>query len=152
VPAGALTDVRDAFPNRTSGLTGKDIRVGAHPCFERFVVELQQSDPPPPSAFPGYWVRYATGPVGLSPSGQTITMRGKAFLLVSLGSAMQRTDYVGYSGPRDVFPHGLSFIREYRLIEDFEGQSAWAIGLDARHPFTVTRLSGPPRLVVDVQK
>jgi hypothetical protein len=34
--------------------------------------------------------------------------------------------------------------------EDFEGVMAWVIGLDAQRPFTVTTLSSPPRVVVDV--
>jgi hypothetical protein len=32
--------VNDRFPSRMSGLVGKDVRVGAHPCFERFVVDV----------------------------------------------------------------------------------------------------------------
>lgn len=64
---------------------------------------------------------------------------------------MQRTDGTGYSGPSDVFPVNVSRIREYRLIEDFEGQSTWALGLDARRNFVVTVLGSPARLVVDIQ-
>jgi hypothetical protein len=29
-------------------------------------------------------------------------------------------------------------------------QSAWAIGLDQRRPFTVTTVTDPPRIVIDV--
>ena len=142
--------MRDDFPNRMSSMTGKDVRSAGHPCFERFVIEFQTPDQPVP-AFPGYWVRYATGPVGLAPSGQTITMRGSASLLVSMAAAMKWTNPVGYDGPHDVFPSGLSMIKEYRLIEDFEGQSAWAIGLDRKRNFQVTQLSNPPRLVIDIR-
>ncbi len=149
-PGGAVTDVRVDYPNRMSSLVGKDVRTGAHPCRDRFVIELQASDLPNPE-FPGYWVRYATGPVGLSPAGIPVTLRGGVVLLASLGSPMQRTDLIGYSGPRDVFPTNVRAILEYRLIEDFEGQSTWAIGIDTRRSFEVSVLSGPPRLVIDIQ-
>jgi hypothetical protein len=133
-----------------SSLVGKDVRTGVHPCFERFVVELAPADRPL-SAFPGYWVRYAVGPVTLSPSGLPVNIRGTATLLVSLASWMVGTQGNGYAGPRDVLPTVGSAIREYRLIEDFEGQSTWALGIDTARNFAVSVLTGPPRLVIDIQ-
>ena len=133
-----------------SSLTGRDVRTGGRPCFDRFVIELQSSDQPAP-AFPGYWVRYTTEPLTLSPSGLPITMRGNAALLVSLGAAMKWTNPIGYTGPHDVFPTNVSAIKEYRLTEDFEGQSTWTIGIDHQRNFEVSQLSNPPRLVVDIR-
>jgi hypothetical protein len=147
---GSTTEVRVDYPNRMSSLVGKAVRTGAHPCFERFVVELQPTDQANPN-FPGYWVHYASGPLTDSPRGEPVTIRGAAALLVSMGSPMQRTDGQGYTGPRVVVPTNTSVILEYRLIEDFEGQSTWALGLDARRNFKVSVLNGPPRLVVDIQ-
>jgi hypothetical protein len=34
---------------------------------------------------------------------------------------------------------------------DFEAVLTWVAGLEDRAPFRVIRLSGPPRIVVDVQ-
>ena len=150
VPSGSTTGVRVDYPNRMSSLVGKDVRTGVHPCIDRFVIELQATDLPQPE-FPGYWVRYATGPVRLSPSGQPVTIKGDAVLLASLGSWMLGPEGPGYSGPRDVVATDGSAIREYRLVEDFEGQSTWAIGIDTRRSFTVSVLSSPPRLVIDIQ-
>jgi hypothetical protein len=147
---GSTRAVRSRFPGQTSSLVGKDVRAGAHDCFERFVIELQATEPAY-GGFPGYFVRYATGPVGLAPAGIPITLRGHAALLVSLASWMLRPDGPGYPGPHDVFPTAVTHIEEYRLIEDSEGYSTWALGLDTRRNFTVTALSGPPRLVVDLQ-
>ena len=96
-------------------------------------------------------MRYASGPVTDSPRGQPVTLRGNAVLLVSMGSPMQRTDGKGYTGPRDVVPTNPTVILEYRLIEDFEGQSTWALGLDATRNFKVSVLDSPARLVVDIQ-
>ena len=151
---GGTADVRVDYPARMSSLIGKDVRTGAQDCVDRFVIELQ-SDPknPTSSAFPGYWVRYATGPVTLSPSDQQVTLRGSAMLLVSMGSAMQPlTGTTGYTGERDVVPTNVTVIQEYRLVEDFEGQSTWALGLDRVRNFAVTVLSNPSRLVVDIQR
>jgi hypothetical protein len=149
-PFGGVTEVRVDFPGRMSSLVGKDVRTGAHPCSERFVIELQPSDLPTGDRFPGYWVRYATGPVMLDPKGETVTLRGGTVLLVSMASWMRDGEGAGYQGATDVFPSNVTAIREYRLTEDFEGQSTWAIGLDRMRNFTVTVLDGPPRLVVDV--
>lgn len=134
-----------------SPLVGKDVRTGAHPCFDRFVVELQPSDPNLP--LPAYWVRYVPKPISAAPSGLPVTIRGAAVLMVSLTSWMNGPEQNGYTGPTDVFPtNGVSTILEYQLNEDFEGQSAWALGLDRTRPFTVTTLTAPPRVVVDIAK
>jgi hypothetical protein len=146
-PGRSIDAVNVAFPDRKSGLVGREARTGAHPCFERFVIELQSTSTT--EQFPGYFVRYVPKPISLSPSDQPITIRGDAVLMVSLGSWMNGPEG-GYQGPKDVVPSGLTAIREYRLVEDFEGQSAWAVGLDRTRPFKVTTLTGPPRLVVDV--
>ena len=55
--------VSENFPQLLSGLVGRDIRTGAHPCFERVVIELQG-----PGDLPGYRVEYVPDPVRLSPS------------------------------------------------------------------------------------
>jgi hypothetical protein len=136
---------------RMSVLVGNAVRTGAHPCYERFVVELAPADTPR-AAFPGYWVKVGNGStVTLNPQGEPVTLRGTANLQVSMGSPMMtRNDPSGYQGSRDIFPTGLTAIQELRLIEDFEGQSTWALGLDRVRNFAVTVLTGPPRLVVDV--
>ena len=135
-----------------SSLVGKDVRTGTQPCFDRFVIELQAGPNPISSAFPGYFVRYASGTtVDLNPSGQPVTIKGGAVLLASLGSWMTTMEGAGYHGSQDFFPTNVSAIKEVRLIEDFESQSTWAIGLDAKRNFTVTILGNPSRLVVDFQ-
>jgi hypothetical protein len=64
---------------------------------------------------------------------------------------MQNPEGQGYSGPTDIVPTNVSHILELRMIENFEGMSSWAIGLDAELPMTVTTLDDPPRLVIDLQ-
>jgi hypothetical protein len=147
---GGVAEVRTAFPDAMSSLVGKDVRTGGHRCFERLVVELQPGTGAAAPTFPGYWVRYATGPVVLSPKGEPVTLRGGAVLLVSMASAMSWASNVGYQGPTDLFPANVVTIRELRLVEDFEGQSTWAVGLDRVRGFTVAVLGAPARLVIDI--
>jgi hypothetical protein len=115
------------------------------------VIELQPSDIPIPSRFPGYYVRYATGPVRESPSDAPVTIRGSEVLLVSLGSWMNFMGTAGYSGPSQVFPSNVDHIEELRLLENFEGMTTWGIGLDAKRNFDVSVHEDPGRLVIDIQ-
>jgi hypothetical protein len=90
IAAGGTADVRADYPGRMSSLIGNDVRTGAQACVDRFVIEFQPDPKNPTSAaFPGYWVRYPSGPVTLSPSGEPVILHGGAVLLVSTGSAMQ---------------------------------------------------------------
>jgi len=130
---------------KLSGLVGKDIRTGAHECFERTVIELQGS-----GEFPGWTVEYQPDPIVLGESNETAAIKGDATLVVRLGSWMQSMDNEGYDGPSDIFPTNVAHILELRLVENFEGVTRWAIGVDRERPFVVTQLTDPPRLVIDV--
>ncbi|MGE5209677.1 MAG: hypothetical protein ACM3MM_00340, partial [Acidobacteriota bacterium] len=56
----------------------------------------------------------------------------------------------GYDGPDQIIPTNVEHIEELRLIENFEGMHQWAIGLDRERPFSVSTLSDPPRIVIDI--
>lgn len=86
----------------------------------------------------------------LSPSDLTVDIAGAATLVLSVGAWMTTMEGTGYQGPHQSFPTNVVHLEELRLIENFEGMHAWAIGLDERHPFEVTTLADPPRLVIDV--
>ena len=47
-------------------------------------------------------------------------------------------------------PTNVVNIRELEQIENFEGMNAWAIGLDRQRDFTVSTLSDPVRIVIDI--
>ena len=57
----------------------------------------------------------------------------------------------GYTGPDQIFPTNVSHILELRLLENFEGMTTWAIGLDAKRSFVVKALDDPSRLVIEIQ-
>jgi hypothetical protein len=56
-----------------------------------------------------------------------------------------------YTGPSDLKPTGTATLREARDIGDFEGVVSWGLGLSKPACFRAFTLSGPSRLVVDVQ-
>jgi hypothetical protein len=145
---GALGDtgaVNDGFPNRTSSLVGTDIRTGGHACFERVVLELGGS-----GELPGFQVQYEPDPVLDSPSGEPVEVAGDATLVLRVGVWMPDIEGNGYQGPREFVPSNVVNIKELQQIENFEGQSAWAIGLDRQRDFTVSTLTEPFRIVIDI--
>jgi len=143
-PAGRDT-FDDGYPNRMSSMVGSDIRTGAHPCFERVVIELAGS-----GDMPGVRVEYVDDPVLLSPSDQTVDIDGDATLVISVAAWMPSMEREGYAGPTDFRPTNVSLIEEVRQIENFEGLTAWAIGLADERDFEVSYLDAPPRIVVDI--
>src|SRR5918995_8379 len=143
---GDTGGVNDSFPSRMSSLVGVDIRTGAHDCFERVVVEFGGS-----GELPGYQVQYEPDPILDSPSGEPVDIAGDATLVISFGAWMPDTEGNGYSGPREFVPDNVSNILELQQIENFEGQGAWAIGLDQQRGFVVSTLTDPVRIVIDIE-
>jgi hypothetical protein len=144
-PAGATVDVSSADPLLMSSLLGADIRTGAHPCYERVVIELMGT-----GTFPGWTVGYSIDPVPLGQSGEGVNLLGAATIEVRLGMWMQSMEGDGYQGDFQLFPTNVVHVRELRLTDNFEGMSTWAIGLDAQYPFAVAVLHAPERLVIDI--
>ncbi len=133
------------FPGRLSGLIGSAVRTGAHPCYERFVLELQGS-----GEFPGWWVRYEPGPLTDDPRGEPVDVAGSAYIVVTIESWMTNMEGEGYQGPTRITPTNVSHIEELVMLGNFESVTIWAIGLDRRRPFEVDVLESPPRLVIDI--
>jgi hypothetical protein len=145
---GPRSSVADR-PHRLRFLT--DVRAGAHRCFDRAVFEFD----PPESTTPGYRLRYKDAPIREDGSSRPVHVEGNAFLVVRLTPARDTDLSDGrpkrtYGGPESVVAPGGTRIVEVRHVSSFEGTVKWAIGLDGRRPYRVTRLTSPPRLVVDV--
>lgn len=146
-----IIDRVDGYPERMTAMVGDDIRTGAHPCYERIVIEFETGSAPIPGGMPGWAVRYADGPVYLGESGETVDIEGAATLLVSVAAWMPNMEGEGYAGPTQIFPTNVSHLLELRQVDNWEGQHTWAIGLDRERPFHVFTLTRPVRLVIDVQ-
>jgi hypothetical protein len=145
-PTGTGTDLRsDGWPGRLSSLVGVDARVGVHPCYERFVVELGGT-----GAFPGWAARYVDLPVRADPSDLPVSLPGAAALLLTVEAWMPDMEGNGYRGPPSLDVAGFAALQAVVQTSNYEGVTSWALALDRVRPFRVLALTNPPRLVVDV--
>jgi hypothetical protein len=119
-----------------------DVRAARHPGFDRVVFEFQ-------GAVPQHTVRYV-GQLVEDGSGKPVSVAGTADLEVIFHGANAHTeDGTPSVGPKRFSP-GLTAVKEVAQIGDFEAVVSYGIGLDRRRPITVSTLSGPSRLVIDV--
>jgi len=138
-----------AHSNRLALLT--DVRIGTHEGYERIVFEFL------PGGAPGYRVRYVRPPIVEDSSGAIVEVDGDAFLSIRLepASGFDLSGDLGevYTGPTriDGSSAGTDVIEEVVRTGDFEAVLNWVAGLDEPAPFRVLRLSGPPRIVVDLR-
>ena len=84
----------------------------------------------------------------LDPSGQRVTLAGSAGLAVAVQGARSAGSYTGST---DQKPAGTAVLKEARQTGDFEGVVHWGLGLSHASCFRAFTLTGPSRLVVDVQ-
>ena len=135
---GASTSLSGTNPPQTAFIDA--IRGGTHTGYDRITFEFQNGQP---------------SSVELSPqgntftkgaSGQTIQLMGSEGLLITIRGSDAHT---AYSGPQDL--HVGSGILEARQVQDFEGVVQWGLGLPSNACYRAFWLSGPDRLVIDVQ-
>ena len=123
----------------------KVIRTGAHTGFDRLVFEFD-------GGVPAYTVRYVKS-VTEDPRGEVVPLKGTAFLQVVLPSATLNDSFQGghraYTGPQRITPN-LPAIKEVAVAGDFEAVLSFGVGVAQVLPFSVTSMSGPYRLVIDV--
>jgi hypothetical protein len=138
---GAKTSTRPGGP---STARAADVRVGAHACFDRLVIDLGTG------AKPGYQVRYVRA-VHAQGSGRLVPLRGRAQLEITVadnaaagfpGSGSEIADVAGFRAFRQLAGAG-----------SFEGSTELGLGVRTRLPFRVHVRNGPgndSRLVIDV--
>jgi len=139
LPAFTCTDKSGG----TSGVTGTvtSIRVAAHSGYDRLVIGFATS-----LAVPQYELhRQASSTFTRDASGQPVTLDGSAGIRTVLRGAD-----IADGVPSDQKP-GLAEIREVVNIGNFERVVSYGIGLTDPACFRVIELSGPSRLVIDVQ-
>ncbi|MCQ4119768.1 AMIN-like domain-containing (lipo)protein [Rhodococcus tibetensis] len=143
----------DASPksSESSGsakLTVTDIRIGQHEGFDRVVYELGGT------GTPGWRVQYVDEAVQ-DGSGKSIPMSGNGILQVLIdGSAYPfDSDVEGYAGPNPLPGQPGGTVTEVNGALVFEGVTQSFIGVtQPDRPFTVSSLSGPTRMVVDIAR
>jgi hypothetical protein len=145
---GGAKGGKDALPKLLT-----DVRVGVHDCYERVTFEFrpQRGEPDGPV---GWEAAYEPGPITEDGSGDTVRIKGAAFLVVrftgSGADLSQEAAPATYTGPTSLEAAGASRIQQVRRTGDFEGIITWAIGLDRRRPFHVSTQDSPARVVGDV--
>jgi len=126
----------DAGP---AGLTG--VRASPQSGFDRFVIQFDGPVPryqvtPQPSA------TFTTDPAASS-----VTLAGTAGLRVTVSGV---ANWAALGGPTDLRPGGSALL-ESRQVGAFEGVVTWGLGLARASCFHAYTLTGPDRLVIDVQ-
>jgi hypothetical protein len=145
-PVPGDTAPKQGKPSGDAALTVTDVRLGRQPGFDRVVYDLGGV------GTPGWLVRYTDRAVQ-DGSGNPVDVAGRSILEVRiLGSAYPFDSGVTpYEGPDPaVNPEVPGIAGVYRTTV-FEGVTQSFIGVQSdRPPFTVTALSNPTRLVVDI--
>lgn len=124
-----------------------DVRAAAHSGYDRVVFEFR-------NGLPGYDVRYVEPPVLADGSGEEVPVAGAAALVVRMEPALdadltQESAPRTYTGPARFSPSTATIVELVRT-GGFEAVLTWAVGVDEKRPFRVTRLEDPARIVIDV--
>ncbi|GAA3431040.1 AMIN-like domain-containing (lipo)protein [Kutzneria kofuensis] len=138
----AVAPAAGAAPSDTAArLT--NIRVGAHDTYDRVVLDL--------TSLPAY--RYElVDQLYYDPSGNPVTIPGTKFVKLVMQGASSFDDNGNptYTGPRTISTPQLTNVQAVAIIGDFE--HVLSVGLGLKHPANVHvfTLTGPNRLVIDV--
>jgi hypothetical protein len=123
-----------------------DVRVGVHTGYDRIVFEFAHG-------IPAYRIRPVEPPLTRDPSGLPLAVAGDSFLSIVLDGGTKVTPDGGqtYRGDTD-FMVGSAALVELVEAGDFEAVSSWYAGLHGDRCIRVLTLSGPSRLVIDVEQ
>jgi hypothetical protein len=132
--------------DRSGGVAGaaatvSSLRIAHHDGYDRLVIGFATSN-----TMPQYQLtRQATSHFVRDASGQPVSLEGSAGI-----RAVLRNADITPGAPTDLKP-ALPAIREAAQIGDFERVVSYGVGLATPACFRVLELSGPTRLVIDVQ-
>jgi hypothetical protein len=146
LPASADSLGTFTCADRAGGVAGAsgtvyDVRVAHHDGYDRLVIGF-----PTTNSMPEYQInRQTTAHFVRDASGQPVTLSGAAGIRIVLRNA----DIVS-GAPSDLKPN-LPEIREVAQIGNFERVVSYGVGLSTPACIRVLELTGPTRLVIDVQ-
>ncbi len=147
-PSAGDAEPKVGEPDGTGTAQLAAVRLGQQPGATRFVLEFAGEEQP------GYDVRWVDGPITEDGSGNPVDIEGDAFLQVLVQPASGYDLEAGeptYGGPTRLAGPDGGAVTEAVRTGDFEALLTWVLGAGDRLPFTVTTLSSPSRLVIDVQ-
>ena len=140
LPAFTCTDKSGGAASAAGTVTG--IRIAHHDGYDRLVIDFFSGT----TAVPQYdLTRQNSSTFVRDASGQPVTLEGSAGI-----RAVLRNSDIASGVPSDLKPR-LPEIREVANIGNFERVVSYGVGLKTAACFRVLELSGPTRLVIDVQ-
>jgi len=133
------TSLKESAPY--TGAEVYSVRSGQHDCYDRVVFDVNGADPV------GYHVRYVDS-VHADGSGEPVPVAGHAALEVIVHAPDFGSASSGHQPWRDPWkvgetlldPHGWQALDAVTFAGSFEGQTTFAVGVDARAPFRVHTL------------
>lgn len=130
----------------SGGITGvanvTAARVEEQTTYDRFVLQMD-------SIVPTFTVTRQAKPVfNQGASGQSVTLKGTAGVLITVHSATGATTF---QGSTDIVNPQNQVLLEARQVQDFEGYVSWGLGLAQPSCMRVFTLQNPARLVIDFQ-
>jgi hypothetical protein len=133
------TSLKESAPYTAAELYG--VRSGRHDCYDRVVFDVNGAD------MVGYHVRYVES-VHADGSGESIPVAGDAALEVIVHAPDFASASSGHQSWRDPWkvgetlldPRGWRALDAVKFAGSFEGQTTFAVGVDARVPFRVHTL------------
>jgi hypothetical protein len=138
---GPFTCTNQSGGAASTAATISSIRVAHHDGYDRLVVGFATSN-----TMPQYQItQQATSNFVRDASGQQVTLNGSAGIRVVVRNAD-----ITSGAPTNLVP-SLPEIREVTQIGNFERVASYGVGLATPACFRVLELSGPTRLVIDVQ-
>jgi hypothetical protein len=146
---GAATTPVEAAATGSDTALLERIAVGRHEGYDRVVFQFQ-------NGLPGYKVQYVQPPLKEDGSGNPVSVKGNAVVVVRMEPASGFDLNTGegvlvYKGAKriDGSSAGTSVVQELVRTGDFEAVLSWAIGLSDKVDFRVTTATSPDRLIVD---
>ena len=146
---GASTTPVEGAANSSDTALLERVAVGRHEGYDRVVFQFR-------NALPGYKVEYVQPPLKEDGSGNPVTIKGDALVVVRMEPASGFDLNTGegvmtYKGPKriDGSSSGTSVVQEVVRTGDFEAVLTWAIGLSDKVDFRVRTATSPSRLIVD---
>lgn len=139
----ADSSMKTLRPEVPSQLMVTGVRTGSHAGFDRVVFDLTGEGDP------GWFIDYTTAPAQQG-SGNTIKYEGSTALNVNIDGTVYPFD-LNMEDPQIGTVQGTgNLVTEVISAGTFEGRSQFVVGLDGEHPYSVTVLQDPHRLVIDV--
>jgi hypothetical protein len=120
------------------------VRAGRHAGFDRVVFEFRGDVPATRR------IRYVDQ-LTEDASGEPVSLAGGADLEVVFEGANAHDDRGRPTVSPRRFAPGFTALKEVAQNGDFEAVVSYGLGVDRQRPFTVSTLSGPSRLVIDIR-